>query len=118
MMKSEGWPLVMPHLGIGASFLETPGPLLAGPRLTTSINARGKGGRTPLMAAVGRGSVEVARELVMVEGVDLETRDDWGRSLEPKVGELVGVVCASAVLSQKSTWCPFLVSPSTEGALA
>ena len=55
--------------------------LLADPRLT-SINARGYLGRTPLMRAVMCGSVEVVRELVRVEGVDLETRDDRGRSLE------------------------------------
>ena len=35
-----------------------------------------------LVVAVYSGSVEVVRELVMVKGVDLETRDDEGRSLE------------------------------------
>ena len=55
--------------------------LLADPRLT-SINARDGGGWTPLMSAVWWGSVEVVRELVRVEGVDLETRDGEGRSLE------------------------------------
>ena len=55
--------------------------LLADPRLT-SINARGGDGETPLMAAVVCGNVEVVRELVRVEGVDLETRDDEGKSLE------------------------------------
>ena len=34
------------------------------------------------MMAVCCGSVEVVRELVRVEGVDLETRDDEGESLE------------------------------------
>ena len=55
--------------------------LLADPRLT-SINARVGFGNTPLMWAVSDGSVECVRELVMVEGVDLETRDDDGMSLE------------------------------------
>ena len=55
--------------------------LLADPRLT-SINARDGFGNTPLMWAVSDGSVECVRELVMVEGVDLETRDDDGTSLE------------------------------------
>ena len=55
--------------------------LLADPRLT-SINARDDGGETPLMRAVYWGSVDVVRELVRVEGVDLETRTDMGRSLE------------------------------------
>ena len=56
--------------------------LLADPRLTTSINARGWCGQTPLMTAMWNGSVEVVRELVRVEGVDLETRDDQGSNLE------------------------------------
>ena len=56
--------------------------LLADARLTTSINARGWSGQTPLMVAVWFGSVEVVRELVRVEGVDLETRDGRGWSLE------------------------------------
>ena len=56
--------------------------LLAHPPRLTSVNARGYAGWTPLMSAVWWGSVEVVRELVRVEGVDLETRDDQGSSLE------------------------------------
>ena len=55
--------------------------LLADPRLT-SVNTRDCNGRTPLMRAMRCGRVEVVRELVRVEGVDLETRDDEGSSLE------------------------------------
>ena len=67
--------------------------LLAHPRLN-SINARGwpRSGETPLMRAVGCGSVEAVRELVRVEGVDLETRDDLGRSLEMVAWEEGGPV--------------------------
>ena len=61
LRKPEGWALAMQRLEIGASFFKTPGLLLAGPRLTTSINARGKGGRTPLMAAVDSCSVGVGQ---------------------------------------------------------
>ena len=56
--------------------------LLADPRLTTYINARGGLGHTPLMRAMWLGSVECVRELVRLKGVDLETRDDEGMSLE------------------------------------
>ena len=56
--------------------------LLADPRLTTYINARGGIGHTPLMRAMWLGCVECVRELVRLKGVDLETRDDGGRSLE------------------------------------
>ena len=55
--------------------------LLGDPRLT-SVNARNQLGRTPLMVAVREGSLECVRELVRVEGVDLETRDGEGRSLD------------------------------------
>ena len=55
--------------------------LLQASRLT-SINARDRHGYTPLMMAVCHGSAEVVQELVRVVGVDLETRDDYGRSLE------------------------------------
>ena len=34
------------------------------------------------MVAVFKGSVGCVRELVRIEGMDLETRDDEGRSLE------------------------------------
>ena len=37
--------------------------------------------------AVYSGSVEVVRELVMVKGVDLETRDDEGKSLKEMARE-------------------------------
>ena len=54
--------------------------LLGDPRLT-SVNARNQLGRTPLMVAVREGSLECVRELVRVEGVDLETRDGGGGGL-------------------------------------
>ena len=47
--------------------------LLRDPRLT-SVNARDRLGQTPLMNAVMQGRIECARELLTVEGVDLETR--------------------------------------------
>ena len=55
--------------------------LLGDPRLT-SVNARNFIGWTPLLMAVFGGSIECVRELVRVEGVDLETTDAEGRSLE------------------------------------
>ena len=65
--------------------------LLADPRLTTSINARSCAGETPLMEAVYHGSVEGVQELVRVVGVDLETRDDYGRSLEQLAMATTGI---------------------------
>ena len=59
-------------------------PLTRDPRLT-SVNSRNRWGWTPLMEAVAEGSVECARELVRVEGVDLDTWDDRGMSVEDMV---------------------------------
>ena len=47
-----------------------------------SINKRDNLGRTPLMLALDNGHVECVRMMVGVAGVDLETRDERGRSLE------------------------------------
>jgi len=47
-----------------------------------SLNTRTVDGCTPLMWAVHLGSLSCVRELVGVEGVDLDTRDGQGRSLE------------------------------------
>ena len=55
--------------------------LLAHPSLTCH-NAVDSAGRSPLMNAVWWNRVECVRELVAVEGVDLETRDSRGRGLE------------------------------------
>ena len=57
--------------------------LLRDPMLI-SANKRGpEGGQSPLMMAVVRGSVDCVREMVRVEGVDLdEGRDRKGKSLE------------------------------------
>ena len=55
--------------------------LLGDPRLT-SVNAGSKGGFTPLMVAVLKDKAEFVRELMRVEGVDLEARDGEGRSPE------------------------------------
>ena len=55
--------------------------LLADRRLT-SVNARNVDGWTPLMMAVVIGSEESVRELVGVEGVDLEIGDFKGMSVE------------------------------------
>ena len=60
----EGLRLLLAHPGMG------------------SLDTRDAGGRTPLMLAVSKGSLACARELVGVEGVDLDTRDGQGRSLE------------------------------------
>ena len=54
--------------------------LLAAPRV--EVEARAKGGRTPLMVAVAAGQVDKVKLLMEVEGVNLDTRDDTGRSLE------------------------------------
>ena len=55
--------------------------LLAHPSLTCH-NAVDSDGVSPLMEAVWNNRVKCVRELVAVEGVDLETRDSQGRSLE------------------------------------
>ena len=55
--------------------------LLAHPRMG-SINTRTNNGDTPLMNAIRYGSLSCVRELLRVEGVDLDTRDRQGRSLE------------------------------------
>ena len=55
--------------------------LLAHPSLTCH-NAVDSAGRSPLMYAGWRNSVGCVRELVVVEGVDLKTRDSQGRGLE------------------------------------
>ena len=49
-----------------------------------SINKRAKQGRTPLMWASKIGQVECVRLMVGVAGVDLETRDAGGKSLEDR----------------------------------
>ena len=67
--------------------------LLGDPRLS-SVNTGCKSGFTPLMVAVLKGKVEFVRELMRVEGVDLETRDGEGRSPE----ELARWVKCSAIL--------------------
>ena len=56
--------------------------LLLGDHRLTSLNARNHDGKTPLMCAVITGRTECVRELVRIEEVDLETRDDDGNSLE------------------------------------
>ena len=53
----------------------------------TSLNARSRGGWTPLMLAVGCGMVDCVRELVAEKGVDLETKDNIGKSLEDMARE-------------------------------
>merc|ERR1719319_1851524 len=58
--------------------------LLAHPGMR-SLNTRGDGEWTPLMTAVCRGSLSCVRGLVRGEGVDLDTRDGQGRSLEDMV---------------------------------
>ena len=55
--------------------------LLAHPSLTCH-NAVNSEGCTPLMLAVRMNRVKCVREMMAVEGVDLETRDPWGRGLE------------------------------------
>ena len=55
--------------------------LVGNPRLT-SVHTRGYLGQTPLMIAIRYGEIGCVRDLVRVEGADLETRDDQGKSLE------------------------------------
>ena len=57
--------------------------LLAHPSMG-SINTRTDNGDTPLMLAVNQGRLSCVVELVGVEGVDLDTRDGQGRSLEDR----------------------------------
>ena len=51
-----------------------------------SVNKRDNWGCTPLMCALVNGQVECVRMMVGVAGVDLETRDNAGRSLEDCAG--------------------------------
>ena len=55
--------------------------LLADPRLKTT-NHKSKDGNTPVMAAIIEGNVNALRELVAHPSVDLDTRDEEGKSLE------------------------------------
>ena len=54
--------------------------LTSDPRLTT-INLKDKGGDTPLMAAVFQGHEEVVKIMLEIEEVDLDTKDNTGKSL-------------------------------------
>jgi len=53
--------------------------LIQDPRMT-SINTKSTYG-TPIMVAVDQRKAEAVREMLKVEGVDLQTRNSWGRSL-------------------------------------
>ena len=59
--------------------------MLADPRLNTHNHKNNIGG-TPVMVAIVFGKVNVLRELVAHPKVDLDTRDDLGRSLEDFIG--------------------------------
>ena len=61
--------------------------LLAHPAMT-SLNARNGDGMTPLMFAIGQEAVGCVRELVQVDGVDLDTRDNTGLTLEEVAVEI------------------------------
>ena len=63
--------------------------LLLAHHAMASLNARNGDGMTPLMFAIGQEAVGCVRELVQVEGVDLDTRDDTGLTLE-EVAEEIG----------------------------
>ena len=75
---TDGWTAL--HYSVYSDNLEGLRLLLAHPGMR-SLNTRAGAG-TPLMWAVLRGSLSCVRELVGVEGVDLDTRDGQGRSLE------------------------------------
>ena len=60
--------------------------MLLAARSQGSINKRDNWGRTPLMCASVCGQLECVRMMVGVAGVDLETRDEGGRSLEDPAG--------------------------------
>ena len=75
----DGWTAL--HWCVYSDNLEGLRLLLAHPGMR-SLNTRGVNGDTPLMGAVNNGSVSCVRELVGVEGVDLDTRDGRRRSLE------------------------------------
>ena len=55
--------------------------LVAHPEMR-SLNARNKGGLTPIGLAVHFGQVDCVREMMGTKGVDLDTKDDGGDGLE------------------------------------
>ena len=55
--------------------------LLADPRLNT-VNHKNNDGETPVMLAMIFGNMDALRKLAFHSSVDLDTRDDQGRSLE------------------------------------
>ena len=69
------------HMACGQGHAGIVKRLLAHPSLTCH-NAAESEGFSPLMLAVGMNRVQCVRELVVVEGVDLETRDLKGVGLE------------------------------------
>merc|ERR1719319_1231302 len=73
-----GWTAL--HGSVRGDNLEGLRLLLAHPGMR-SLNTRVEGA-TPLMLAVFCGSLSCVKELVGMEGVDLDTRDGTGRSLE------------------------------------
>jgi len=75
------WGTTALHYSVPNDNLEGLRLLLAHPGMR-SLNTRAGGGWTPLMTAVCRGSLSCVRELVGEEGVDLDTRDGQGRSLQ------------------------------------
>ena len=70
------------HYSVRGDNLEGLRLLLAHPGMRSLNTRAGENSETPLMLAVHHGSLSCVRELVGVEGVDLDTRDDRGRSLE------------------------------------
>lgn len=49
-------------------------------RWRARIDAGVKGGQTPLMRAAGKGHLEVVKELLSLETVDINKQDDNGRT--------------------------------------
>jgi len=62
--------------------------LLLAHRNMASLNFRNSEGHTPLMFAVGQGGLNCASQLLMVDGIDLNTRDGMGLTLEEVAGEV------------------------------
>ena len=72
--------------GVKKSHSDVVDLLLAQPAVLEGLQARNTFGNTPLMLATKKGRLEYVKQLVELPGVDLETRDWMGGSLEEGAG--------------------------------
>ena len=75
---NEDWTAL--HFACGYGCLASLSKLLAAPGL--QLNLRHKDGYTPIMTAIFRGKTEAVLQMAAVREVDLDVKDNQGRSLE------------------------------------